>query len=252
MKQNWLIEPKDIEKVRSLVEMHQGNPFVKKRVERNLRPDKAKVEKLDFWQQMVGCLLTTQQRADPETPVGRFIATQPFGLAYPVCLARTDVRVFANKLLTEWRGIRRTTIIPDQLAENLRVLENGLWAQMLERLEHLRLHQDQATERTTADFIADHLSGFGPKQSRNLLQCVGLTRYEIPIDSRIADWLNDFGFPVHLSASALSDRHYYCFVLDGIQVLCKASEVTPCILDAAIFVDRNPAAWTEENANRIF
>ena len=94
----------------------------------------------------------------------------------------------------------------------------------------------------------DHdFHGFGPKQARNLLQSLGLTRHEIPIDSRIAKWLNDFGFPVRLSASALGDRHYYAFVMDGVQALCRASEVAPCVLDAAIFASFDGGGWTEEN-----
>ena len=41
-------------------------------------------------------------------------------------------------------------------------------------------------ERETARWIASRLVGFGPKQSRNLLQSLGLGRYEIPLDSRFA------------------------------------------------------------------
>jgi thermostable 8-oxoguanine DNA glycosylase len=79
------------------------------------------------------------------------------------------------------------------------------------------------------------LKGFGPKQSRSLLQELGLTRYEIPIDVRITKWLNDFGFPVTLSGDASSDRNYYRFVSEGIRELCKACRIYPCLLDAAIF-----------------
>jgi len=48
---------------------------------------------------------------------------------------------------------------------------------------------------------------------------------EIPIDSRLIKWLNEFGFPVRLSASALSDPNYYRFVSQGIQQLCTAADV---------------------------
>src|SRR5262249_34104697 len=102
------------------------------------------------------------------------------------------------------------------------------------------------------DFVDDGFAGFGPKQSRNLLQCLGLTRYEIPIDSRITEWLNEFGFPVHLSAPVLGDRAYYCFVMDGVRELCKVSDVLPCILDAAIFASSDGQGWTEENVKRVF
>jgi hypothetical protein len=76
---------------------------------------------------------------------------------------------------------------------------------------------------------------------------LGLTRHEIPIDSRITKWLNDFGFPVHLSANALADTNYYCFVMDGFQALCRTCEVAPCVLDAAIFSSFDDGGWTEEN-----
>jgi hypothetical protein len=85
MKHGWLIEPDDVKKVKALLARHEDNPFVKKRVKRNLRADKPKVEKEAFWQQMVCCLLTTHQRSDPDAPVGRFIGAEPFGLGYAVC-----------------------------------------------------------------------------------------------------------------------------------------------------------------------
>jgi hypothetical protein len=251
MKQQWQVEGQDKLKVTALVEIHKDNPFVKRRLRRNLAVDKPKVEKADFWQQMASCLLTTRNRSDADTPVGRFIRTQPFPLGHSVCLERQqDLREHAGKLLTG--GIWRANVISDQLVENLDKLERRLWKDTLAALENLRLNQDWATERKTADFIADRFAGFGPKQSRNLLQCLGLTKYEIPIDVRITAWLNEFGFPVRLSPRVLADRDYYCFVLDGIQELCRACDVMPCILDAAIFVDRSKTPWTEENVEGIY
>lgn len=78
-------------------------------------------------------------------------------------------------------------------------------------------------------------AGIGPKQARNLLQGLGLTRYEIPIDSRISKWLEEFGFPVPLSAAALSDGRYYHFISTAIVELCEHCDVYPCVLDAAVF-----------------
>ena len=65
-----------------------------------------------------------------------------------------------------------------------------------------------------ADYIDDTFEGFGPKQSRNLLQELGLTRFEIPIDSRVTNWLNDeLKFPIKVTSTALSDKHCYRLVL---------------------------------------
>jgi hypothetical protein len=246
MKLNWLIEPADIDKVKALIAQHKDDPFVKSTQRLNVGDDKPKVEKAGFWKEMIASLLTTQQRSGPQTAVSRFGRVQPFPLAYDCCIAKADVRVFVNQSLTAFGGIWRAKLISDQSASNFKKLEDGFWPTTLEKLEHLRTHQDVATERTTADFIDDNFAGFGPKQSRNLLQSLGLTRYEIPIDSRVTNWLNRFGFPVHLSATALADRDYYCFVLDGIQELCRACNVLPCILDASIFVSFDNGGWTEE------
>jgi hypothetical protein len=246
MKLNWLVEPCDVEQVKALIDQHKDDPFVKARYRWNVRDDKPKVEKADFGKQMVACLLTTRQRSGPQTVISRFTRVQPFPLAYDRCIAQEDIRAFANQELTAFGGIWRAEVISDQIMNNLKKLEGGFWDTVQEALEHLRLQQDMATERATADSIDGGFVGFGPKQSRNLLQCVGLTRYEIPIDSRITDWLNDFGSPVHLSADALGDRDYYCFVLDGIQELCRVCGILPCILDASIFVSFDNGGWTEE------
>ncbi|MCK9270029.1 MAG: hypothetical protein WC271_07755 [Bacteroidales bacterium] len=98
-----------------------------------------------------------------------------------------------------------------------------------------------------SDNLQVDFNGFGPKQSRNFLQALGLTKYEIPIDSRITTWLNDFGFPVTLTSSPLGDKGYYHFVSDGIQELCEKAEIYPCILDAAIFSSFDNDEWTDEN-----
>ncbi|HEY5911360.1 MAG TPA: hypothetical protein VJA21_12225 [Verrucomicrobiae bacterium] len=51
-----------------------------------------------------------------------------------------------------------------------------------------------------------------------------------------------------MTATALADEEYYCFVLDGVQQLCAASKVFPCILDAAIFSSFDGDRWTKEAA----
>lgn len=70
---------------------------------------------------------------------------------------------------------------------------------------------------------------------KGLLQVFGLSRYEIPIDSRITKWLNKAGFAVHLNAKALQDQRYYEFASDGFNEFCKACNFMPCVLDATIF-----------------
>ena len=97
--------------------------------------------------------------------------------------------------------------------------------------------------------IQDNLKGFGPKQSRNLLQILGLTIYEIPIDSRIAKWLNTkLDFPITVSAITLQDLNFYNFVSDAIQNLCEKANVKPCLFDASVFIEGDKGEWTLENS----
>jgi hypothetical protein len=235
MKIAWQIEPTDVKKVRDFIDLHRDNLFVKQRTERNLSGTKPRVSKAEFWYVMVSCLLTTQQRSGPHSAVTRFINTEPFPLNYQLCLSQDNLRSFALDVLGNFGGIRRTNRIADEIETNLYGLEQGLWNETLDRLDELRLTQTAQSERKVAEFIEDKFKGFGPKQSRNLLQDLGLTKYEIPFDSRVTRWLNNFGFPVKLSAQALSDRNYYKFVSDGFQQLCAQSGVYPCVRDAAIF-----------------
>lgn len=247
MEIEWIIDPTDVQLIKDFVEDHIGDPFVKLRIRRNLGVDKPVITKKIFWQVMVSALLTTQQRSGPNSPIKSFSDSRPFPLSYSVCVSQTDLRGFVRSTLSRAGGIRRSNRIADEVDTNLAKLESVDWKRTLSICNGLRSNSAPSSERQAAHFIDDTLKGFGPKQSRNLLQWLGLTKYEIPIDSRIIKWLNQFGFPFRLSANALSDRHYYDFVSDGIRRLCHRAGVYPCILDAAIFTSFDRGLWTDEN-----
>jgi len=203
MKIVWQIDADDISKVKEFFDQHKNNAFVENRIKTNLRNDKLPVTVELFWKVMISCLLTTQQRSGPDTPVTRFISIDPFPLDYEVCRRQAEPAVFVTGILREFGGLRRSTTIGREAEENLAYLENGGWLATFSFLEQVRQNSCPETERQAVRFIDDHFQGFGPKQSRNLLQGLKLSRFEIPIDSRITKWLNDFGFPVKLTASAL-------------------------------------------------
>ena len=247
MKIIWKLYSSDIKRVEKFVELHKDNPFVQRRIQRNLKDKKAVISLNEFWFVMVSCLLTTQQRSGPNTSVSRFITKKPFPLRFKLCKSQDRLYNFAHEILTNFGGIRRTNRLSEEIAKNFSALEQSLWDKTYGVLKELGASSEAQSERKSAEFIEEHFMGFGPKQSRNLLQTLGLTRFEIPIDSRITKWLNEFGFPVTLSASALSDRNYYNFVSDGIQQLCKQSNIYPCVFDAAIFSSYDGDKWEENN-----
>ncbi len=247
MKITWQVDEEDIARVKEFFDLHRDNAFVKSRIATNLRDDKPPVTKELFWDVMIACLLTTQQRSGPGTPVTRFISTSPFLLRHALCRGQADLDVFVTKVLSEFGGLRRSTTIGGEAKANWMHLEDGGWQATLNVLEQVRLLPSPETERHAARFMHENFRGFGPKQSRNLLQGLGLSRYEVPIDSRITKWLNDFGFPIRLTAGALADRNYFEFVSEGFQRLANASGIAPCVLDAAIFSSFDDGGWTEEN-----
>lgn len=250
MRYRWEFDTKDIDHVRAFVAKWSGNPLVVERRRRNLSEAKSPIRREQFWMKMVACLLTSQQRSGPDSPVSRFLSVAPFPLSVQRCEEQSDLAGYAVRVLKKRRGIRFTTRIPTFLRRNLPLLTGTTWKECRAALERLRQNPGIQHERAAANFIEDRFAGLGPKQSRNLLQMLGLTRYEIPVDSRVVEWLKKLGFPVPLSTAPLSDRSYYEFVEDGIHLLCRACDVFPCILDAAIFASFDGDKWTAELARR--
>ena len=247
MKLIWQIDPAEIDVLQRFVHARLETPFVRFRIQNNVENPPNTVSPEQFWDVSVGCLLTSQQRSGPDSPVTRLLNTKPFPLSLSFLRAQAEPAAAAQQVLQTFGGIRFTQRIPAYLVANLAHLEDERWPRTQAVLAELIQQRSAAAERSAADFIRLHYTGFGPKQSRNLLQGLGLSRYEIPIDSRITRWLNQFGFPVKLTASTLSDPDYFDFVSDGIQSICRETGLLPCVLDAAIFSSYDNDGWTDEN-----
>lgn len=251
MKLFWQIEGNDIVKFKAFYDQHKDKSFVKNRIHKNVNKNIPDFTRDEFWKAMVSCLLTTQQRSGPESRVTTFISKKPFPLSYPDCKT-SGASEYVHKTITDFGGIRRGNTIGQEAEKNLKWLETTGWIRIEEMYEGLMNNDNKEVEREWVEFIIARdknnkkiFSGFGPKQSRNLLQMLGLTKYEIPVDSRIIKWLNIFGFPLKLSSGALADSNYYNFILDGFQELCKHTDIYPCLMDAAIF-SSNDKEWPKD------
>lgn len=155
--------------------------------------------------------------------------------------------------MSEFSGIRRHNNIANELKVNFDYLEKTQW-KLFDEIRSVLVEKTEdkteqiEKEKTYAELIQSNLKGFGPKQARNLLQILGFTVYEIPIDSRIGKWLNEFGFPIKISAIALQDKNYYNLISDGINNLCERANIKPCLFDAAAFIAGDKGKWTKENS----
>jgi len=242
---NWNISQADIDKVKKVLTDNQ-NAFLRARQLRNVEKQNIVIDKDSIVKTMIMCLLTSQQRSGPNSTVGQFLRLDPFPITIEKLTTASNVEEFIKGTLRQNGLTRYVNRISSFFASNYRQIVDRNW-NIIKELEELKIADSKSDERKVADNLANDFDGFGPKQARNFLQALGLTKYEIPIDSRITTWLNDFGFPVALTSSPLGDKGYYHFVSDGIQELCEKADVYPCLLDAAIFSSFDNGEWTEEN-----
>lgn len=149
-------------------------------------------------------------------------------------------------------GIRFRPKIAKQMSDNFDALRSSVWITLESIAYRLELQRKQPPspnyfelERKAAAYISKIFTGFGPKQSRNFWQSLGLTRYEFVLDSRVIKWLTSMHFPVPISSLALSEEEYYCYISDLLRGWCIQAGVLPCVLDAAIFCSFDSTEWSE-------
>lgn len=246
MQLTYSIASAEVARVQGFFATWKDTPMVAARARRNVQGDRPPLSEERVWYALVTCQLTTQQRSGPDAPISKLMRLRPFPLALSEARSQPDIVKWAVAVLQGHGGIRRYNQIAEEMGKNLALLESGGWRPLLDQLAGISEPHSPERERTVARELDRMLSGVGPKQARNVLQSLGLTQYETPLDSRVTKWLQQFEFPVPLSAAALADAGYYEFVMDGFQELAKAAGILPCLLDAAIFASYDPA-WTEES-----
>lgn len=233
MKIIWHVSESDTRKIKEFIALND-NDIVRNRQMCNVDRKNIVLDKDAVLKAMLMSLLTSQQRSGPNTRVGRFGNLTKFPVTRDKLEKANDVQILIKNTLQAnglTRFLERISIF---FTYNYQIIQNDNW-DILSQLKTLDGKHKLSDERQIADDIDDMFKGFGPKQSRNFLQSLGLTKYEIPLDSRITKWLKRFGFPVTLNSAALSDKGYYHFVSDGLQILCEKAGIYPCIFDAAVF-----------------
>lgn len=260
----WQFTADEIDAVGGIVAKRRSEPFVASRRQQNVTPTTIAVSESRFWNAHLASLLTSRQRSGPDSQVFQFLKEEQETLSLECCRDADDVSQFVSTTLEEYGGILYYNNIGTYCAKNLERLDDGGWGRLRDELDPLiRARQreptasDATTERAVSRFLhrgfdGDGLHGIGPKQSRNLLQILGLTRYETPLDSRITNWLNEtLDLPYQVSGGGLSQPEYYAFVMDLVQDVCAEAAVLPCVFDAAVFSSYDNS-WSEEDADITF
>lgn len=239
----WNITDAEVAKVKAYVASRLNDGLVRNRIKCNLEHRPTSIDRTDVWHNHIYCLMTTQQKSGPEAAVTRFVNLDPFPLSLDKCRESSDLRELVLRELTAFGGIRRGPTIAGEAQANIEWFDDQWWPKVDEVLRSLIGADDPKAERLAAHFIDSEFKGFGPKQARNLLQMLGLSRYEIPLDSRVANWFNAFGFGVSIDKKMLPYVGPYEALSDKIMELCRRAEVYPCVLDAAAFASFDGDGW---------
>ena len=231
---HWEFTDHDVERLSTFVRAQSAKRLVVERKRRNV--DRKDIDTSDAatWCVLVGCLVTTQQPSGDNSNVARFLASESAVLDLKACRANQNLAKTASTALST-AGLRRNLIIGEQLAHAVQFFSGKNWQALHDSLKTLVSHTTLNKERQTASRFRETFRGLGPKQSRNLIQWIGLSRYVIPLDSRFSRHLKEINFPIPVSAATLQDENYYRFVEDGIQQLARAASVYPCMYDACVF-----------------
>lgn len=242
---SYTIHESDKEKAKQFYSSMVSNKLVQKRTNDNIKNRPTAISRKQIWVALVTALLTSQQRSGPNSAIAIILNERPFPLALSTIDGQADIKTYIAETLQRYKGIRNYNRIAQYLTENYDWLNNNGWKEIQNKIDQLINESDPQKERDVSNYLISKLKGIGPKQSRNLLQMLGLTKYEIPLDSRIMKWLNSFGFPIKLNSTGLSDSAFYEFVGDGVIALCKEIGIYPCELDAAIFASFDGNAWNK-------
>jgi hypothetical protein len=244
MEFNLVFTEIDRRQIQKFVDFHKDSSFVRDRYQKNILGKKSDITKERFWQSVMMGLLTTQQRSGPDSQISKFLDMKPFPLSFERCDSATNVQGLIFKIINDFNGIRRAKTISQQAQRNLLWLnESGGWQKVFTQIENIQNQRSIETEREAAKVLSKYLIGIGPKQSRNVLQDLGITRYVLPIDSRLVKRLKEFNFPVPLPAAALSDESYYQFVEDFVINICRNLDIYPAIFDAILFSSFDGDGW---------
>jgi hypothetical protein len=253
MKLSWEFELSDVQAVQKIVDQQKDRVIVRSRIHRNVSGPLPEINHETVWQALLMCLLTSQQRSGPNSPVSRFLLLDPSPISLEECRQSEDPETLISTVLREFGGIRFPPTIAQRAAVNFSNLENGGWKEIGSWLNKLYSQRESQPdphqyllERSAAQYASRHFKGLGPKQARNFWQYLGLSRYEFVLDSRIISWLRHLDFPMPLSSNGLGDEAYYVFISDILRELCIRSDVLPCIFDAAVFTSFDREEWQED------
>lgn len=234
MKIEWVISDHDLDNYRKFINTHTEKKIVLGR-RKNLNPELIKeINVQDFWRAFLMGILTSQQRSGGGSGADALLDSEESILIWDFCKKNKSRLAQESAPILKKYKIRYPNKKPDYLQVGAEYLDKW-WPELSLKINSLRSQKAGVREEREVAVKLQEFKGIGPKQSRNIIQFLGLSRYEIPLDSRIMRVLKELGFPVPLSSAALGDESYYRFVEDGLREILAKIDILPCMFDACAF-----------------
>lgn len=233
MKAEWIINQDVLNNISKVIQNNIHKTIVQERIKKNIEKQDIDLSYANIWKTLVGCEITTQQKSGLGSHVDVFLKSNNQVLDYEKCK-----HLKASTISKELREghLGKNKRIGSYLARIINLLEDGEWNTLCYNLETLKREHTQQDEIIVVEYLrSGRYPGLGLKQSRNFIQWLGLSEYEIPIDSRELKVLKECKCNFVPGASALQDEVTYLFLERGIQKACELLDIKPCILDACFF-----------------
>lgn len=229
----WKLNDSDIITVRDYVKKNK-NQSVEKIINRNIKHIDRIIERDSLLKKMLICLLSSDTDSYPESKIEHILGKRSYLLDYQYLFKVRDIEKLFQEVFQTFGNTKYVNKVPKFFSANFEFLEETDWDLESEIKGSLERELTIFDERKLADMVDRSFKGFGSKEARSFLLALGVTKYEIPIDIPLIRWLENFGFPIKFSKTALQDILFYHFVSDGIQKLCEISDIYPCVLYTSI------------------
>ena len=208
MKFKWEITESDIGRVRDFADKHK-TPYVENIVNRNIRQRDRVIDKDSMLQAMLICLLSSDSGSNPKETVDAILTKKPLFLTYQNLLKESNIEYSLEEIFMKSGITKYIKKVPGYFSGNFDFLRKTEWDLEKEISLSFKRELSKDDERVLADKVDQGFKGFGSKEARSFLMILGVTRYEIPIDYKLIDWLGNFGFPIRFTKTALQDKLFY-------------------------------------------
>lgn len=233
MKSIWTIDNTVLENIRKVIIDNKDSELAKERKTKNIEKKGIDLSKNNVWKVLIGCEITSQQKSGEGSPTDQLLKSNSSLFDFNYCKNNYD---FIPEELKRF-NLRRYNKIAEWLILIIKEWELGEWETLEKKLSLLKKDHSQEDEKQVLNYLkSGKYKGLGLKQSRNFLQWLGLSIYEIPIDSRVIKVLENCGCNFVPGPSALQDDTTYEYLENGLQMISKELQILPCELDACFFM----------------